>query len=166
MRNLSILLLSFICFGNISCAEAPSVKEQSAPSEAPIFHNSHEPKKKDAPFSDAVSLGNLYFLSGQIGMNHSTRELVEGGIEAETKQALENIRDVLSVHEMLFSDVVKVTVILDNMEDFSAFNSIYTQYFPQKPARTTFSAKGLARGAKIEIEVVAVKSGPSKLIHG
>jgi|GEM_PF-449036 len=123
-----------------------------------IFHDSHEPKKKSAPFSDAVQVENLYFLSGQIGMDHATRTLVTGGIEAETKQTLENIKAVLEQHDLAMKDVVKATVILDTISDFSVFNEIYKQYFPQKPARTTFAAEGLARGAKIEIEVVAVKS--------
>ena len=122
-----------------------------------IFHKTHEPKKANAPFSDAVQVNNLFFLSGQIGMDHSTRELVKGGIEAETKQTLENIKSVLAQHDMDMSTIVKCTVILADIEDFAAFNSIYTQYLPQKPARTTFAAKGLARGAKIEIECIAVK---------
>lgn len=131
--------------------------ETSKPQTEPIFHKSHEPKKASAPFSDAVQVGNLFFLSGQIGMDHSTRTLVEGGIQAETKQALENIKAVLEQHDMAMSDVVKATVILKNIEDFSAFNAIYTTYFPQKPARTTFAASGLAAGSSIEIEVVAVR---------
>jgi 2-iminobutanoate/2-iminopropanoate deaminase len=83
---------------------------------------------------------------------------VEGGIKAETIQTLENIKAVLNQHNLKMTDVLKATVILDTISDFSAFNTIYTEYFPQKPARTTFAAQALARGAKIEIEVVAVKS--------
>jgi len=158
MKFHSKILVIIICFGSFSCAEHPSEEKQTEhTSETPLFHKSHEPKKQDAPFSDAVQVGNLFILSGQIGMDHSTRELVGGGIESETKQALENIKEVLSVHGLEMKDVVKVTVILDNIDDFSAFNSIYTAYFPQKPARTTFAAEALARSAKIEIEVLAVK---------
>ncbi len=123
-----------------------------------IFHKTHEPKKANAPFSDIVQVGNLFFLSGQVGMNQTTRKLVEGGITAETKQTLENIKAVLEHHNMEMNDVVKCTVILADIEDFSAFNEVYKTYFPQKPARTTFAAKGLAVGAKIEIECVAVKA--------
>ena len=100
----------------------------------------------------------MYFLSGQIGMDHATRTLVEGGIEAETRQVLENIKDVLAQHDMTMDNVVKALVVLDDIEDFAAFNAIYTTYLPQKPARTTFAAEALAAGAKIEIEVVAVKA--------
>lgn len=146
-----------------SCEQEPHRPQTPPPmmhpeKQVPIFHGSHEVKKKDAPFSDAVQVGNMYFLSGQIGMDQSTRSLVPGGIEAETKQTLENIKAVLAQHDMEMTDVVKAMVILDDIEDFASFNTIYRTYFPQKPARTTYAAQGLAVGAKIEIEVVAVKS--------
>ncbi|WP_282081100.1 RidA family protein [Aquimarina algiphila] len=131
--------------------------DSSTSSDTVIFHKTHEPKKSNAPFSDAVQVGNLFFLSGQVGMDHGVRKLVEGGVTAETKQTLENIKAVLKEHGMKMEDVVKCTVILADIEDFSAFNEVYKTYFPQKPARTTFAAKGLAVGAKIEIECIAVK---------
>jgi len=143
-----LLLFFCIVFVCIGCANESSHV---------VFHKTHEPKKSGAPFSDAVQVGNLFFLSGQVGMDHTTRKLVEGGIKEETKQTLENIKSVLNHHGMQMKDVVKCTVILSDIEDFSAFNLIYKTYFPQKPARTTFAAKGLAVGAKIEIECVAVK---------
>ena len=122
-----------------------------------IFYNSHEPKKQNALFSDAVEANGFLFLSGQVGMNHTTRTLVEGGIEAETKQCLENIKAVLEHHNSSLENVVKCTVILKSINDFKAFNTIYKAYFPNKPARTTFAASGLAVGASIEIDVIAVK---------
>ncbi|MCW5520972.1 RidA family protein [Aureitalea sp. L0-47] len=122
-----------------------------------VFHPSHEPSRADKPFSDAVQAGSTFYLTGQIGLDHSTGKLVEGGIEAETRQTLENIKDVLAYHNMEMNDVVKATVILDSIGDFSAFNSIYIHYFPNKPARTTFAAESIARNAKIEIEVVAFR---------
>ena len=109
-----------------------------------IFHPSHEPLKANAPFSDVVEYGNMYFLAGQIGMDHSTRTMVEGGIKAETKQAILNIKDVLEQRGLKLDHVVKCMVILSTMEDFQAFNEVYTQYFTKKPARTTFAASGLA----------------------
>ncbi len=147
----------------LSCEEPATKSNDTVPigtaqTRVPQYHLSHEPKKREAPFSDAVQVGNTYYLSGQIGMDHSTRLLVEGGIEAETKQALENIKAVLSQHQMTLADVVKVTVILEDINDFQTFNQIYTEYLPQKPARTTFAASALAVNAKIEIEVIAVKN--------
>ena len=160
MKPLSIsLLLSFIvAFGSCKDADqSATANESTENSISPIFHASHEPKKQQAPFSDVVQIGDLYFLSGQIGMDQTTRTLVEGGIEAETTQTLENIKDVLTHHNLKMTDVVKAMVVLDDINDFASFNSIYTQYFPQKPARTTFAAEALAVGARIEIEVIAVK---------
>ena len=133
------------------------VESMTNQNEKIIFHPSHEPKKMNAPFSDIVQVDKLFFLSGQIGMDHTTRTLVKGGIIAETKQALENIKAVLAQHKLQLQNVVKCTVILADINDFKAFNEIYTTYFPQKPARTTFAASGLARGAMIEIECVAVR---------
>ena len=152
MRPIYILLLLITVFLGFNCNgdALPSKKEL-------LFHKSHEPKKADAPFSDIVQVGDLYFLSGQVGMDHKTRKLVEGGIEAETRQCLENIKAVLEKHEMGMDNVVKCTVILADIEDFKTFNEIYKTYFPKKPARTTFAAKGLAVGAKIEIECIASK---------
>ncbi len=144
----------FLC---ISMVLVGCSKGASNAVETLIFHKTHEPKKSGTPFSDAVQVGNLFFLSGQIGMNHTTRKLVAGGIKAETKQTLENIKAVLEHHNMGMNNVVKCTVILADIEDFSAFNEVYKTYFPQKPARTTFAAKGLAVGAKIEIECIAVQ---------
>lgn len=134
-----------------------STSEEHSKTKDPVFHASHEPSRADKPFSDAVQVGNTFYLTGQIGLDHSTGKLVEGGIEAETRQTLENIKDVLAYHNMEMNDVVKTTVILDTIGDFSAFNSIYVNYFPSKPARTTFAVESLARNAKIEIEVVAFR---------
>lgn len=122
-----------------------------------IFHKSHEIKKQTAPFSDVVEVGDLFFLAGQIGMDHGTRTMVEGGLKAETEQAIQNIHDVLQQHGLSLDQVVKCTVILSTMDDFAAFNEVYTKYFTKKPARTTFAAAGLARNAKVEIDVIAAK---------
>lgn len=126
--------------------------------QAPVFHPSHEVSKQNAPFSDAVQVGNTFYLAGQIGMDQKTRTLVSGGIQAETRQTLENIKAVLEHHGMSMANVVKALVVLDDIDDFAAFNEVYTSYLPQKPARTTFAAQALAASAKIEIEVIAVKA--------
>lgn len=122
-----------------------------------IFHKSHEPNRANAPFSDAVETEDFLFLTGQIGKDHRKGELVTGGIEAETKQVIENIEDVLIHHGLSLDNVVKCTVILKDIEDFTAFNSVYKTYFTKKPARTTYAASGLAGGANIEIDVIAAK---------
>lgn len=154
LGTLSLLLL-------ISCSSTVSEVEESnnakpEASTAPIFHASHEATKANAPYSDVVQAGDLYFLAGQIGKDHSAGKLVEGGIEAETRQTLENIKAVLAQHNLTMANVVKALVVLDDINDFAAFNEVYKTYLPQKPARTTFAAEALAAGAKIEIEVIAV----------
>jgi len=133
------------------------VKPVYAQSPAPEFHESHIEQKKDAPFSDVVIANGFMFLAGQIGFDYATGKLAEGGIKGQTLQAIMNIKAVLEKHDASLNQVVKCTVILKNIEDFKAFNEVYTQYFPNKPARTTFAAAGLARDALIEIDCIAVK---------
>ncbi|PQV46601.1 2-iminobutanoate/2-iminopropanoate deaminase [Jejuia pallidilutea] len=122
-----------------------------------IFHKSHEPQRQNIPFSEVVETNNLLFLSGQIGKNHNTGILVEGGIKAETKQTIENIQAILQHHDSGLENVVKCTVILNDINEFESFNEVYTQYFTKKPARTTFAAEKLAANASVEIDVIAVK---------
>ncbi|MDZ4148842.1 MAG: Rid family detoxifying hydrolase [Flavobacteriaceae bacterium] len=150
MKYTLIFLISFL----LSLLVINSCEHQSA---TVNFIKSHEPKRQNTPFSDVVIVDNLLFLSGQIGRDHSKGELVEGGIQAQTRQTIENIKAVLEHNQSDLSHAVKCTVILSDIQDFDAFNEIYKQYFPNKPARTTFAASGLAAGALIEIEVVAVK---------
>lgn len=142
----SFSLLILLCF--LSCEHSESKI---------MFHKSHEPSRANVPFSDAVETDDLLFLTGQIGKDHSTGNLVSGGIKAETKQVIENIKAVLEYHELALDRVVKCTVILRNIEDFKEFNDVYVEYFSKKPVRTTFAASGLAGGALIEIDVIAAK---------
>lgn len=122
-----------------------------------IFHSSTLKRKKNASFSDAVTVNNVIYLAGQVGISPVTNQLATGGIEAETIQALENIKQVLEQHGSDLEHVVKCTIILSNLDDFKAFNTIFRQYFPKnKPARTTFAADLLV-GSHIEIDVIAVK---------
>ncbi|MDF0706709.1 Rid family detoxifying hydrolase [Flagellimonas okinawensis] len=150
MKPFHYLFLFILMCGTITTTYAQESTEI-------IFHKSHEPKKQGAPYSDAVQAGNMFFLAGQLGMDQTTRTLVEGGIQAETEQAIKNIQDVLKQHGLTLDNVVKCTVILSDINDFAAFNEIYTQYFTKKPARTTFAAKGIAANGNIEIDVIAVK---------
>ena len=122
-----------------------------------IFHKPENPARASAPFSEAVQAGNLFFLAGQIGMDRSMGKLAEGGVQGETEQAIKNIEGVLKYHGLSLDNVVKCTVILSDINDFKAFNEVYVKYFTKKPARTTYAAAGLAVGAKIEIDVIAIK---------
>ena len=111
------------------------------------------------PFSEAVRVGDLLFVAGQLGNQPGTRTLATGGIAAEARQTMENIRAVLERHGSSLDYVVKVTVFLADIKDWPAFNEVYVQYFKGKlPARSALGANGLALGAKVEVECIAVVS--------
>ena len=115
------------------------------------------------PFSPAVRVGNLLFLSGQIGTSaDAAGGLVAGGIEAETRQTMENIKDVLTRVGSSMDQVVKCTVMMADMAEWPRMNTVYATYFPNhKPARSAFGANGLALGARVEIECIAVLGASS-----
>jgi reactive intermediate/imine deaminase len=109
-----------------------------------------------APYSPAVKAGPFVFVSGQVPRDDNG-EVVAGGIEAQTRQALRNVERALALAGCTLKDVVKATVWLDDARDFASFNRAYSEFFPgNKPARSTTQAK-LVIDAKIEIEVIAYK---------
>jgi reactive intermediate/imine deaminase len=108
------------------------------------------------PFSDAVRVGDMLYLSGKIGNIPGTKQLAEGGIAGETRQALENIKASLEKHGSSLSEVVKCTVFLADIAEWGAMNEVYTTYFPvDPPARSALGTSGLALGARVEIECLA-----------
>ncbi|MDA0372429.1 MAG: Rid family detoxifying hydrolase [Planctomycetota bacterium] len=112
------------------------------------------------PYSPGVDLGDLVFLAGQIGVDPATRQLVDGGIEAETHQVMANLRAVLEEAGLGFEDVVKTSVFLADVGDFAVMNGIYRSYFPEgavMPARTTVQVAAIPRGARIEIDFIAAR---------
>ena len=111
---------------------------------------------KDVPFSAAVRVGEILYLSGQIGTD-SSGKLVSGGIGAETRQAMENIKAVLEQHGSSLGHVVKATVMLADIQEWSEMNKVYLTYFTEHlPARSALGANGLAMSARVEIECIAV----------
>jgi reactive intermediate/imine deaminase len=111
----------------------------------------------ELPFSDAVRIGDLVILSGMIGTRPGTLDLVPGGLEAEARQALENIGTVLEAAGGSPADIVKCTVMLDDIGEWSTFNLVYAEFFQEhRPARSAFGADGLALGAAVEIECTAL----------
>ena len=107
------------------------------------------------PFSEAVRVGTMLYLSGAMGID-ATGALVPGGIEAETHQALANIRSVLERHGSSMDRVVKCTVMLADMQEWAAMNRVYIQHFSKDlPARSSFGVSGLALGGRVEIECLA-----------
>jgi reactive intermediate/imine deaminase len=113
-------------------------------------------RSDDYPFSEAVRVGNLLFLSGQIGYDEETASVVEGGIQPETRKTLDNIKSTLAKYDATMDDVVKCTVMLADIAEWPAMNEVYTTYFTNnKPARSAFAGSGLALGARVEIECIA-----------
>jgi reactive intermediate/imine deaminase len=109
------------------------------------------------PFSEAVRVDDLLFVSGQIGNLPGTLTLAEGGIQGQTRQTLENMKAILERYGSSLDNVVKCTVYLTDMTEWPAMNEVYVQYFPDhKPARAAAGASALALGAKVEIECIAV----------
>lgn len=107
------------------------------------------------PYSQAIIVDNLIFCSGQIGIDPKTGELKKT-LEDQTIQIMENLRAILKEAKSNFDQVLKTTIYLVNIEDFSKVNEIYSQYFPKiKPARSTIVVKDLPKGALVEIEMIA-----------
>jgi reactive intermediate/imine deaminase len=112
--------------------------------------------RPNAVFSPAVRVGDMLYLSGQIGTDSANR-LVPGGIQAEGRQALNNVKATLERYGSSLDRVVKCTVFLADIKDYDAFNEIYVSYFrTRRPARSAMAASGLALGARVEIECLAV----------
>ncbi len=132
-----------------------SVKSEKQQASEVEFLNS-ESALPDAPFSQAVRVGNLLFLSGQIGVMPGTREFPEGGFDAQAHQVMNNVKDTVEKFGSSMDRVVKCLVMIDDMSQWADFNAVYVQYFPgSKPARSAFGADGLALGALFEVECIA-----------
>ena len=110
------------------------------------------------PYVHAVEAGNMLFCSGQLGIDPATGEF-KVGVEAQTRQCLQNLGAVLREAGYDYKDVVKTLIFLDHMEDFPIMNQVYSEFFEeQKPARSCVEAAKIAKGALVEIECIAVKS--------
>jgi 2-iminobutanoate/2-iminopropanoate deaminase len=108
------------------------------------------------PYSQAILSGSDLYCSGQIPLDPTTGNVVEGDIALQTERVLQNLGNVLHAAGFGFEDVVKTTIFLSDMGDFAAVNAVYEKYFGQsKPARSTFAAAGLPKGARIEIDCIA-----------
>ena len=123
------------------------------PASAAEYLNSERGKSLNLPFSEAVRVGDLLILSGQLGTVPGTTELAPGGIQGQAHQALDNIKSILERNGSSMDKVVKCTVMMADIAEWPAFNKVYVTYFPgPKPTRSAFAAAGLAFGAKVEVE--------------
>ena len=111
------------------------------------------------PYNQAVFAGNMLFISGQIALDAISGDLVKGDIQAETRKVMENLENILTEAGMSFDNVVKTTIFLMDMGQFTQVNEIYGTYFKEEnaPARETVQVAGLPKGVQVEISMIAVK---------
>ncbi len=150
IRSYIIALLVFLSAG---CGVQPETDSHGTSVE---YLASQEIKALNLPFSEAVRVGNMLYLSGQVGVLPGTLELAPGGIAGETRQALDNISKILSDNGASMQQLVKCTIMLADIGEWSEMNKVYITYFPDHfPARSAFGTAGLALGAQVEIECIA-----------
>jgi len=144
-RELVVLVCGLLLVSmNVSASDVEFLRE------AKVFPES-------LPISEAVRVGDIVYLSGQIGIKPGTLNLVAGGIQAEARQTLENIRLSLESYDLTMKDIVKCTVMLADISDWPMFNEIYESAFSHPyPARSAFGTSGLALNSRVELECMAV----------
>ena len=121
-----------------------------------VLHTNNAPAAL-GPYSQAIKAGNLLFLSGQVPLDPATMEVVEGGIKEQATRSLTNIKNVLAEAGADFSNVVKTTVFIKDMNEFGALNEVYAEFFGEnKPARSCVEVARLPKDVKVEIELIAV----------
>jgi len=159
MRKLTVIPAALVMSACAGEPPAPALDTAAEPVPAPadvVFLQAPGTKDMNLPFSAAVRAGDLLFLSGAIGIDPSTGALAPGGIQPETRQTLENIRNRVALFGSSMDRVVKCTVFLADMAEWGAMNEVYRTYFPNPPARSALGVSGLALGARVEIECIAV----------
>ena len=124
--------------------------------EKKVIHSDKAPAAI-GPYSQAIKWGNMLFTSGQLPLDPGSGQVVEGGIKAQTRQALENLKQVLVAGAAGLGNVVKTTCFLDDMNDFAQFNEVYAEYFKDNPpARSCVAVDRLPKNVLVEIEAIAV----------
>lgn len=147
----------FVAAAAAAVLAATGAPAEAAPTGRPAVERIGKPmlRGRPLPFSDAVRVGDLLFMSGQVGLRSDGT--LPDGVVAQARQTMDNIGGVLKAQGLGWGDVVKCTVMLDNIADWPAFNAVYVTYFPDGrfPARSAFGADGLALGALLELECIA-----------
>ena len=146
------------------CPEEPTVQDDPPHITRRIVRTKLAPTPI-GPYNQGIQINEILYISGNIGIDPLTNELVPGGIVNETHQALKNIGAILDFTNSTYFNVFKVNVMLANISNFSTFNSVYSQYFLDKfPARAVYQAAALVKGALVEIEAVAAVGNITDII--
>lgn len=141
----------------LALALATSAGAQATRTAGVEYLNSGKVVPTTLPFSEAVRVGDTLYLSGQLGNIPGTLKLAPGGIKEESRQTMDNIKAVLEAHGLTMRDLVKCTVMLADIGEWTVFNGVYQTYFNGRfPARSALGANGLALGARVEVECIAV----------
>jgi reactive intermediate/imine deaminase len=141
--------------GMVACLLASGIASARKPANVE-FLNSGKVIPRTLPFSEAVRVGKVLYLSGQIGIAPGTMKLVPGGMKEETRQTMANIRTTLVANGYTMGDLVKCTAMLADMSKWAEFNEVYKTFFVgHYPARSAFGANGLALGAQVEVDCIA-----------
>jgi 2-iminobutanoate/2-iminopropanoate deaminase len=147
-----VLITTFLTSATVLAQQMKSAQAQSDPEFFPMPSIAGTP----LPFSEAVRFGKTLYVSGQIGNLPGTLTLASGGIAAEARQALENIKSILERHDSSMDQVVKCTVFMADIKEWPAFNEVYREFFKAHyPARSALAASGLAFNARTEVECIA-----------
>lgn len=154
IRRFAVLACALAVF-SAGCASTRIVEEPGTPRR--VIATDRAPAAI-AAYSQGIQAGNTLWVAGQLGMDPKTRELVPGGIGAETRQAIENCRAILEAGGFTLADVVQVQVLLADINDYAALNEVYVTFFPKDPpARAAYAVAALPRGARVEILMTAAK---------
>lgn len=154
-----ILLVTALSYSVEARQSHLSKNQQKMPEPAVEYLTSPETTSMNLPFSEAVLVGNMLYLSGVIGNIPGKKQLVSGGIKAETKQTMDNIKRILERHGSSIDRLIKCKIMLADMKEWNAMNEVYLTYFsPSRlPARSALGASGLALNSRVEIECIALK---------
>jgi 2-iminobutanoate/2-iminopropanoate deaminase len=143
------VVVTLVAQGTNATSQPVSVRRVIRPEKAP---------NTGLPFSPGILVGDTLYLSGHLGRDPVTSQLVPGGIEAETRQALANLNEVLRTAGMGFEHVTTVTAYITDFAEFEKFNTVYREFFPKDPpARATVQVAALNAGARVELQMIAVK---------
>jgi 2-iminobutanoate/2-iminopropanoate deaminase len=163
MKTMNRVRLSTACVVGlvVGAAAALAMSSEGSAAQARVERRAIRPAtgpNTGLPYSPGILVGDTLYISGHLGQDPAARRVVPGGIEAETRQIMTYVRGVLEGAGMTFEDVVSVNAYLTNLDEFPQFNEVYRTYFPKDPpARTTVGVAALNIGARVELQMVAVK---------